>query len=159
MSLDLAVFKKNYLVVGLSDEDIKRVADLAELKVAKSGEEIVKLGAKGSDLFVILDGKALVCREHGIVLGEHGAGSVIGEIALVDDGPRSAYVTAKNTLTYARLDGGTLRKFMFKNKDVGFIMLSNLPRVMSARLREASATIEDLRGQLIDPWDHSLDQK
>ena len=60
---------------------------------------------------------------------------------------------AKGTLAVAHFDGAKLRKFMFQNKDVGFIMLSNLARVLSMRLREASGTIEDLRGQLKDPWE------
>lgn len=155
MQIDLNIFKKNYLVVGLSDGDVQRVAELAELKIVKGGEQIVALGAKDPDLYIILDGIAMVYRQGGVVLGERGPGSVIGEIALVDDQPRSAYVLAKANLTYARLDGRKLRRFMYENKEVGFIMLSNLSRVMSMRLREASATIEDLRGQLADPWKYS----
>lgn len=152
MEIDLDAFKKNYLVVGLSDDDVKSVLELAEIKIASQGFELIKMGTKGADLFVILDGTAMVYRHEGTVLGERGAGAVFGEIALVDDQPRSAFVVAKDTLTYARLDGHALRKFMFKNKEVGFIMLSNLSRVLSMRLRDASSTIEDLRGQLIDPW-------
>ncbi len=155
MDIDLNVFKKNYLVVGLSDEDVQRVAELAELKIVRGGQEIVKLGSKDPDLFVILDGVAIVYRSGGVVLGERGPGSVIGEIALVDNQPRSAYVLSKANLTYAQFDGNKLRRFMFQNKDVGFIMLSNLSRVLSARLREASSTIEDLRGQLSDPWKYT----
>lgn len=154
MPIDLNVFKKNYLVVGLSDGDVQRVADLAELKIARGGEEIVRLGEKDPDLYIVLDGTAVVYRQGGVVLGERGPGSVIGEIALVDDQPRSAYVVAKGTLSYAVLDGNKLRRFMFQNKEIGFIMLSNLSRVLSMRLREASATIEDLRGKLSDPWQY-----
>lgn len=155
MEIDLNVFKKNYLVAGLADDDVKRVAELAELKVVKGGDQIVKLGSKDPDLYIILDGVAMVYREGGVILGERGPGSVIGEVALVDDQPRSAYVLAKGNLAYARLDGVTLRRFMFQNQKIGFIMLSNLARVLSMRLREASATIEDLRGQLADPWQYT----
>ena len=155
MQIDLNIFKKNYLVVGLSDEDVKRVAELGELKIVRGGEQIVKLGSQDPDLYIIIDGIAMVYREGGVVLGERGPGSVIGEIALVDNQPRSAYVLAKSNMTYVRLDGVQLRRFMFQNKDVGFLMLSNLSRVLSMRLREASSTIEDLRGQLADPWKYS----
>ncbi len=43
---------------------------------------------------------------------------------------------------------------MFQHKDVGFIMLSNLSRVLSMRLREASEKVEDLQGKLADPWQY-----
>jgi len=152
MEINLSNFKKNYLVVGLSDEDVAKVAELARLNIAETGREIVKLGEKDPDLYIILDGTAMVYRKGGVLLGERSVGSVIGEIALVDDQPRSAYVVAKGPLIYAQLNGKTLRKFMFQNKEIGFIMLSNLSRVLSARLREASETIEDLRGQVGDPW-------
>src|SRR5947207_719341 len=104
MQVDLNIFKKNYLVVGLSDADVQRVADLSEMRIVKGGEQIVTLGAKDPDLYIIIDGTAMVYRQGGVVLGERGPGSVIGEIALVDDQPRSAYVLAKAHLTYARLD-------------------------------------------------------
>lgn len=152
MDISLENFKKNYLVMGLSDEDVSRVIELAELKIVENGHELVKLGQNDPDLYIILEGAAMVYRKGGVLLGERGPGAVIGEIALVDDQPRSAYVVAKGPLVYAELDGRALRRFMFQNKDVGFIMLSNLARVMSMRLREASETIEDLHGQIGDPW-------
>jgi len=152
MEINLTYFKKNYLVVGLSDEDIVKVAELAKLRIVTAGTEFVKLGAKDPDLYIILDGTAMVYRKGAVLLGEREPGSVIGEIALVDDQPRSAYVVAKGPLSYAVLDGKELRRFMFQNKEIGFIMLSNLSRVLSMRLREASETIEDLQGKIGDPW-------
>src|SRR5580658_1128932 len=90
MEINLEIFKKNYLVVGLSDEDIRRVAELSEFRVVAGGTEIVKLGDKNPDLFVIIDGSAIVYAKGGVVLGERGPGSVVGEITLVDNQPRSA---------------------------------------------------------------------
>ncbi len=152
MEVNLNTFKQNYLVVGLSDEDVSKVAELASLKIVEGGTEIVKLGARNHDLYIILSGTAMVYRQGGALLGEREPGSVIGEIALVDNQPRSAYVVSKGHMTYAHLDGKVLRKFMYDHKDIGFIMLSNLARVLSMRLREASERVEDLQGKLADPW-------
>ncbi len=155
MEINLDQFKRNYLVVGLSDEDVAKVAELAVLKTVDGGKQIVKIGAKDPDLYIILEGIAMVYRTGAVLLGERGPGSVIGEIALVDDQPRSAYVVSKADLTYAHFDGKVLRRFMFQHKEIGFIMLSNLARVLSMRLREASLTIEDLQGKLSDPWEYA----
>lgn len=152
MEINLANFKQNFLVAGLSEDDIQRVAELAKIESVLGGTEFVKLGAKGNDFYVVLDGTAMVYGADGVKLGERGPGSVIGEVALVDDGPRSAYVVAKAYLTYAHFDGRELRKFMFQNKDIGFIMLSNLARVMAIRLREASSKVVNLEVKQMDPW-------
>jgi len=154
MEVNFNTFKNNYLVVDLSDEDIKKVATLAKLEIVKRGHEIVKLGAKDPDLYIIIDGIAMVYKEGGVLLGERKAGAVIGEIALVDNQPRSAYVVSKGPLTYARINGNTLRRFMFQNKEIGFVMLANLARVLAERLREASDTIEDLQGHAANPWQY-----
>jgi CRP-like cAMP-binding protein len=156
MQINLTHFKHNYLVAGLGDEDVKKVADLAKIESVNGGTEFVKLGAKGSDVYVVLDGIAMVYGPDGVTLGERGPGTVIGEVALVDDGPRSAYVVAKAHLTFAHFDGRELRKFMFENKEIGFIMLSNLARVMALRLREASAKVVNLEVKQMDPWKYDF---
>ncbi len=152
MSIDLSVFRRSYLVVGLPDEEVARVAELAAFKVAFPGNVIIDQGAANADLLIILDGVVEVFSRTGTLLGERGPCSVIGEISLVDNQPRSASVAAKGTVSYARIDGDALRRFMGQNPKVGLHMLSNLSRVLAMRLREASATIEDLDGRIGDPW-------
>ncbi|HSI72638.1 MAG TPA: cyclic nucleotide-binding domain-containing protein [Fimbriimonas sp.] len=152
MSIDLAVFRKNYLVVGLPEEEVARVAELAEFCIAYPGRALIEQGAANADLLIILDGVVEVHSRTGTLLGERGPCSVIGEIALVDNQPRSASVTAKGTVSYALLKAEALRRFMGQNPKIGLLMLSNLARVLAMRLREASSTIEDLDGKVGDPW-------
>jgi CRP-like cAMP-binding protein len=152
MSVDLSIFRRNYLVVGLPDEEIARVAELAEFRIAYPGNTLIEQGAGNADLLIILDGTVEVHSKTGTVLGERGPGSVIGEIALVDNRPRSASVSANGTVSYARINADALRRFMGQSPQTGLLMLSNLARVLAMRLREASATIEDLDGKIGDPW-------
>ena len=152
MSIDLSVFRRNYLVVGLPDEEIAKVAELAEFRVAYPDQTLIEKGTANADLFIILDGKVEVFSSTGTVLAERGPCSVIGEISLVDNQPRSAHVVAKGTVSYARIKGQSLRQFMGQNPQVGLLMLSNLARVLAMRLREASAAIDDLNGKTNDPW-------
>ncbi|MFQ3587815.1 MAG: cyclic nucleotide-binding domain-containing protein [Fimbriimonadaceae bacterium] len=146
------VFKKNYLVAGLPDEATAEIAGLAEYRVFPARDIILERGARGADLFVILDGKVQILNPNGERLGEAGPGSVIGEVALVDDGPRSADVVCVTTVKAARLPGPVLRKYMFDHKENGFVMLANLSRVLSMRLRGANIHMDDLAGKAQDPW-------
>lgn len=145
------VFRKNYLVYGLPDEVIDQIAALAEFKTALAGEPLIQKGEKSSDLYVILDGHLNVMTPKGEKLAEVGAPSVLGEVSLVDDQPRSADVVCIGLVKYARLPAPDLRKFIGQNKEHGFTMLANLARVLSMRLRVASSTVEMLSDKL-DPW-------
>jgi CRP-like cAMP-binding protein len=150
------VFKKNYLVHGLPDTTIEEIGALASFDGGLAGDVLVKKGEKSSDLFVILDGTVNILTDKGDKLTEVGPGSVLGEVALVDAGPRSATAVCKGLVKFAKLPAKELRAYMAKNKDAGFVMLANLSRVLSMRLRQTSIAIEDLRAKTEDPWKGSL---
>jgi len=148
----MEVFKKNYLVYGLSDEAITEIANLGKLETCMSRETLIVRGSRNADLFVVLDGKLDVFTSTGDVLTSVGGGAVLGEVALVDDQPRSADAVCNGTVQVLRLPAKELRSYMWNNKEAGFVMLANLCRVLSARLRSADVTLEDLMGKAGDPW-------
>ena len=147
---DYDVFRTNYLVNGLDDDSVRRLTELAEIHEAPEGAKLIAQGETGSDLIVILRGLAKVwcCNKQ---LGEKGPGAVVGEVALLDNGPRSADVVAATPVTYALFDGTTLKRFMAGNRDAGFLVLLNLSRVLSLALREATQQIEDLKAEAREP--------
>lgn len=149
------VFKDNYLVYGLPEDKIREIAELALFEVADAGETLIKKGDHSGDLFVVLDGEVIVLDKRGDKLISVGPGSVLGEVALVDAGPRSAEAVANVMTAFAKLPADKLRRYMASNKDVGFIMLANLSRVLSARLRQSSIEVEELRGKAEDPWQYA----
>lgn len=150
------VFKKNYLVSGLSPEQIEEISALAETGCKLAGESLVEKGEQSADLYVILDGSVNVYTAKGDKLSESGPGSVLGEVALVDAGPRSASAVCKGQVHFARLPAKELRGYMSKNREVGFVMICNLARVLSMRLRQTASVMEDLRAKTEDPWVHAL---
>lgn len=150
------IFKENYLVCGLEPSAVEQVADLAEVERKLARESLIRINEKSSDLYVILAGRVIIMTADGDKLAEVGPGSVLGEMALIDDRPRSAEVTCLGITTVARIPSKELRKFMWQNKDIGFIILANLARVLSGRLRQADAKIDELMGSPDDPWKDSL---
>lgn len=150
----LEVFKKNYLVVGLTDEVIQEIADLAEIKVLSPNELVIRQNEKSSDLFVILEGRVKVITSSGDYLADVGPGSVLGEVSLIDDQPRSADAICVGTVKAARIPAKQLRSLMNTKRDMGFVVLANLARVLCGRLRAASNRIDHLVSQ--DTWRGSL---
>lgn len=148
----MSVFKKNYLVFGLPDKTIEEIAALAEYQAFLAGEKLAKIGEKSSDLYVVLDGHVNIFGKEGDRISTAEPPSILGEIALVDDLERSADAVAAGLVKTAKLPGKQLRKYMWENKDAGFVMLSNLSRVLSMRLRNTNVTLVDLMGKVQDHW-------
>jgi len=148
-------FKRNYLVCGLPDEAIAEVWAMANQETHLARETLIRINEKSSDLFVILDGQVHVMTADGDVLAEPGPGSCLGEMSLIDDRPRSAEVVCVTLTKVARITAKELRTYMNSNRDVGFVILANLARVLCGRLRIADAKIDTLL-DASDPWKHSL---
>lgn len=75
---------------GRGLEEVGRLTDEIELP---AGRELMREGDPGREFFLILDGEVRVERA-GRTLSTLGSGDFVGEIALLDGGPRSATVVA-----------------------------------------------------------------
>jgi CRP/FNR family cyclic AMP-dependent transcriptional regulator len=83
---------------GMSSKELRDIAKATtELKIDE-GAEFVTQGDVGREAFVLVEGKAEVIR-NGKAIAELGPGDCIGELALLDHGPRTASVVAATPLT------------------------------------------------------------
>ena len=80
------------LFAGLGNRELERISALADIIDLPADRTIMSQGERGSEMFVLVAGTAHIDRD-GSSLGERGAGEVLGEIALLDGGPRTATVT------------------------------------------------------------------
>lgn len=79
------------LFAGLSKKELERVAAAGSEIDVVAGKVIMEQGRSGSDAFVVLKG-TFVVRRNGRKLAELTAGDIVGELALLDNGPRTATV-------------------------------------------------------------------
>lgn len=86
------------LFSALSKRDLGRIAKASNEITVDAGHVLVDQGDAGREAFVIIDGTATVKR-NGRKVGALGPGDAIGELALLDHGPRTATVTADSELT------------------------------------------------------------
>ncbi len=80
------------LFAGLSGSAIERLGQLTEEVDLSAGRVLMRQGEPGREMFVMVRGRASVERD-GTRLAELSDGDIIGEIALVDGGLRTATVT------------------------------------------------------------------
>ncbi len=79
----------------LGEKLLKRIASGAKERQYAAGETIVRKGEKGIGFYLILDGKVSV-RADGKTLTTLGPAQFFGEMALLDDQPRTADVVAES---------------------------------------------------------------
>lgn len=80
------------LFTGLSNRELQRIGELVDEVDLPSGRVLMRQGESGAEMLVVVDGSARIERD-GAVIADSGAGEVLGEIALLDGGPRTATVT------------------------------------------------------------------
>jgi CRP/FNR family cyclic AMP-dependent transcriptional regulator len=138
------LFSRVPLFEGISAEDRAALARAATLRTYRRGETIVQQGQPGDAFYVIVRGRVAVAivapdgRE--VVLNTLGEGDHFGEMALLDDAPRSASVIAQEKSDLAILS----RTVFFELLKSNFVLTRALLAAFSARLRRANATIEGL---------------
>lgn len=76
-----------------SPAELRAVDSLVTEVRVPAGRVLMEEGTRGLDFLVVVEGTATVTRA-GRHVGEVGAGSFLGELALLDDAPRTATVTA-----------------------------------------------------------------
>ena len=136
------------LFSGLRKKELTEVAKCCREAKYSPGSVLISQGEKGSGLFILTKGTVRITRtnspdEAEEVLGTAQAGDVIGEMALLDDLPRSATVTALDEVTVLVLPFWefriVLRDIFRRDPDVGLDLLA----VLSRRLRKAEQRAYD----------------
>jgi CRP/FNR family transcriptional regulator len=130
------------LFSGLRKKDLRDLATQCREGKFSPGSVMLSQGEQGLGLFIITKGTARITRKNSPegaeeVLGIAEAGQVIGEMALLDDLPRSATVTALDEVSVLSLPVWEFRRFLRRSlrndPDVGLALLA----VLSRRLRKA----------------------
>ena len=86
------------LFSSCSNKDLEKIAKAGDEVIMTAGSLVVDQGQTGREAFVILKGSATV-RRNGKKVATLGPGSVVGELSLLDHGPRTASVVADTDCT------------------------------------------------------------
>jgi CRP-like cAMP-binding protein len=104
------------LLKSLEEYERHKVADALEFMVFEDGQVVIKEGDVGDRFFIIESGLAVVTKldESGkdLHLAELKKGDYFGELALINDAPRKATVTAKGKLKCVSLDKGAFTRLL-----------------------------------------------
>lgn len=124
----LGVFRK------CTDAELKSLSHLSTQITVGPGHDLCKQGSVGMEAFVVVTGSADVSID-GKTVATVGPGEFVGEMALLDGGPRVATVTANETMSVLVLNRGEFTRVLETAPHIAIRMLEDLGR----RLREAEA--------------------
>ena len=109
----------------LSKKDLEKILDRTKESFHVAGDVVIDEGRAGIGFHLILEGKANVVR-HGRTAAKLGPGEFFGEMALVDDGPRSATVVADSDLTTVVLSKWEFRPLLKDHPEMAWKMIEHL---------------------------------
>jgi CRP/FNR family cyclic AMP-dependent transcriptional regulator len=144
--MDINLLKKVTLFEGLTSEQLQKLAGIAKERSFAAGDRVFKEGERGDEFYVIVTGKVRISKnvpgigEEALAILE--PGSYFGEMALIDDTPRSADAVAHIPASVAAIKRDQLDALMFTDKDIAYILLWTFVRTLSDRLRETNDKIK-----------------
>jgi CRP/FNR family cyclic AMP-dependent transcriptional regulator len=124
--------KRAPLFEGLSRKELTHLARVSEDLEIPEGKVLCREGEIGHEFFVIVDGETEI-RRKGKRVNTRGAGDFIGEIALIEEVPRTATVKAKTPL----------RVFVLTSKDFHHLLEEN-PNIERKVLRTLARRVAEL---------------
>ena len=101
-----------------------------------AGDHVFREGDRGELMFVVIEGDVEIL-DGSTVLEIAGPGSIIGELALIDDGPRSAAVVAKTDVKRVPVNR---RRFEFMVQETPFFALTVM-KILADRIRATNAKL------------------
>lgn len=122
------------LFSGLEKRDLERIADSFKERKYTAGDTIASEGQGGAGFFVIGEGTAKVL-VHGEERGSLKAGDYFGEIALLDEGARSATVQAETDMTCYAMTLWEFRPIVETDARIAWQLVQALAR----KLRESES--------------------
>lgn len=144
-AVDPASLRRYSLFGGLDDHDLARIAPRLVRQRFPPGQALINEGERGRTIFLVLTGRVEVTRlgedGHAVRVAELGAGATVGEMELIDLNPRSASVVALEEVEALVLDRAELLALSREHISAFAIMVMNLARDLSRRLRLADAEL------------------
>lgn len=125
-------------------EAATQVAQLMQARRIKAGTVLMREGVTNTGYMVlVLQGEAVVENEiananDSMVITVLGPGSLIGELGILDDKPRSATCTAVSDMDLAVLDQDGLAELIRTDGRVGSALLGAILRRVADRLRQTN---------------------
>lgn len=126
----------------LSNRELKLISKLVYERKYSSGESVFEINQPGAAMFIIEQGIVQIVRPNisgeEIILANLGNGEFFGELAMLDNSPRSATAKAAAASSMLAIFREDLDKFLKDNPEIGVKVLKKLAIVIGLRLKSTN---------------------
>ena len=145
MSGYFSFLRQVYFFQELSDPEIRDILKFCNEKDFASGEVIFYENDDADRFYIVMAGEVEVWKSYASpeadILAVHGAGKLFGEMALVEDLPRSATVVSRNDTRLLYIEAEDFTRIVRENTNIALSIMKSL----SAMVRKSNESfIEDL---------------
>jgi CRP/FNR family cyclic AMP-dependent transcriptional regulator len=142
----VATAGETLLLSDWRDQDWKQLFGFTSIRTVRAGDALIRRGEPDRTLYFVLQGGLEVIGHSGdgLSMGRLamvGAGSVLGELAFFDGGPRSAGAWAVNDCEVAAMAPDQYAAFQQNSPTLARELLFALGRILATRLRRTNAKI------------------
>ncbi len=159
MSDTVELLSRVPLLQDVGRTELEKLASRTRREHFHSGADIVRIGAPGRSLYLVMDGLVQVIYPSSSAdfeLARLGVGDFFGEMALLNDKPRSATVRALTPVDLVALDKEDFRRVVSDTPGLALQLLAAL----SMRIRNADEQISTLSDQAVrDPLTGLLNRR
>lgn len=144
--MDAAQLRKIPLFSNLTSSHLAKLVEIGKDRSVGAGEVVFREGEDAREFYVIVSGRVRISKmvpgvgEEALAVLE--PGSYFGEMALIDDTPRSADAIANVRSQLWIIEKQDLEELMFLHKDLAYELLWTFVRTLSIRLRETNEKIK-----------------
>ncbi|HEX8294672.1 MAG TPA: cyclic nucleotide-binding domain-containing protein [Chthoniobacteraceae bacterium] len=134
------------LFAEFSTEELEQFLELCDLLNAAQDQVIVRQDESGDCMYIMASGSAKVVHHQGgrdIDLATLTSGDFFGELALVDEGPRSADVIALEDCVLLKITQAVISAVAGVYPTAAFKFLIAIGRIMVGRLRKSNQRYVD----------------
>lgn len=149
--MSLEVMKRMELFDRVGEQDLRSIFELCRPMRVERGTVLFEIDSEGTELFIMLSGRVSIELATGASSRElvsfEREQRIFGELALIDGHRRSATVTAVDELELLCLRRHDLDALLEKNSHLGFVLMSNLSKVVAGKLRNTNQLLRNLLSQ------------
>jgi hypothetical protein len=132
---------------ALTDRELLRVLQVTDVVPFKDGEKVIREGARGEELYIVLSGKMRVRRGDADV-ATLGRGEHFGEMALIRNQPRSATVISDEASELIVLRRRDFFEILRKEHQLAVKLLWQFTGVLAERLEQTTRDLGSAREEL-----------